>query len=693
MNQERLRQELLSVVKNIDENPHAARLSAEKAMSWSQRNGWIDVLALANLTTAKAYAAELVYRTAIDHFQRAKTLFKDLSNTSMVAECHAELGRIYYYMAEYSLAIDHLRKALVWVSEQEGERLLANTVRIRLAHSLMNIGYWSDAEQELMASDQLDYSDTLLAEYQMAVLRLFFYRGDQRSIRDQLQLCRDVISKLDKVRLELTLAYYDARFTVRYGKLRDGEQQLTVIWQKTDKTNRSVYFLLFESSLDLLQSDYPQKGIQWLSLLLNEVTVPLFLKQRAHMSLGDFFVTHLSHELASEHFQAANQMAHEIRENEVRLQWARFRADEDYLSLQKQVSQEKHSNQILAESNALLQAVNRIALSVNSAPDLNSLVQRLREQLNGWIDVDTVIIGQLIHDELHFDAVLDGDQNLPKEVVPMTEERSWSVRAVKEGRILYDNDFSLSDEIEILNSVSLTRSIAFIPLTWENQILGVLSLQSRKAQVFDVRSITLLEYIKPVIGIAFANIINLQHARDLSGELSKQQQELTDVQQMMEELSELDELTGLPNRKALPAEFKRWQEKEKFHCLAVRLKNLEQINQEFGYTTGDRVIRLIAGRLSSSVQEGDTVLRSGDDQFVLFIKLVSSAEKLDQMTKALMNRVQQTILDEATNLTPEIAMGVVQYPDHGDTVDEILSILSVAVAHADQYSTSIVIID
>ncbi|MEJ2042125.1 MAG: GGDEF domain-containing protein [Reinekea sp.] len=693
MNHDTLQQELQQVASAVEIDPQSARLTAEKAISWSQRNGWIDILALANLVSAQTYAAQRVYRTAIDYFQRAKTLFKDLSDTEQVAKCHAELGRIYYYLAEYSLAIDHLRKALAWVSNTDTQQELAMLVRIRLAHSLLNMGYWSDAEQELTAINQFGFSDILLVEYQMAVLRLIFYRSDQRAIREQLQLCRELVLDIGVSRLETTLHYYTARYNLKYGKFKHGEQQLSELWNKADETDRFVYFLLFEAAMDVLQSDFPQKGIQWLTMLADAANVPLLLKQRMHLAMGDFFVSHLSYKLATEHFQSANILSREIRENEVRLQWARFRADDDYHLLQRQVAQQKQSNQILAESNALLQAVNRIALSVNSAPDLISLVKRLRDQLVGWIEPDMIMMAELKGNELHFDVILEDNRERTKEIISMDEERSWSVRAVREGRILYKNDFSLTDEIKLLDSASLVQSIAFIPLVWESQTLGVLSLQSRQPQMFDVRSISLLEYIKPVIGIAFSNMLNLDQTRQLSGELIKQRKVLTDVQQMMEQLSEYDELTGLPNRKVLPTEFEHWREHGRFQCMLIRIRNHEEVIRKYGYMTADILIREIGNRLSGQVREQDVLIRSSEDQFLILIPFIEASEELSAFANSLMSTVIQPLTTDVQPIQPEAAIGVVQFPDHGETLAEMMSVLSVAVAHADQYSTSIVIVD
>jgi diguanylate cyclase (GGDEF)-like protein len=441
--------------------------------------------------------------------------------------------------------------------------------------------------------------------------------------------------------------------------------------------------------LDLLQSDYPQKGIQWLSILLEHPSIPLALQRQIHLSLAQFFVAHLSHELASEHFLAAEKLANDIRESEVNQQWVRYQADEAHQSLRKQVAQHKKNNQILAESNALLQAVNRIAMVVNASLDMETLLRRLREQLTGWIDAEYIGIAELRDDHLYYRCALDGERKNPDFDVPMTEARSWSVRAVREGRILYENNFVMKDELLVTDECGVTRSVSFTPLKCENKVIGLLSLQSRKEDCFDTRSVTLLEYISPVIGIAFANLLNFERTQELSGELSKQQQELHDVRQLMAHMSDHDELTGLPYRNALPEHFERWVLKAPFHCIAIKLTNLIAISKDLGFGSEGDVVKIVAQRLRNRLRPDDLLIRMGDDQFFLLVEHMKSRDHLFEFSKQLLQLIEQPLRAKDQTVGVESAIGMVQYPDHGESLEEIVSMISVALQHAEDDSTSI----
>lgn len=683
MNQNRLQRDLLDLVDQVSLDPTQARLTAEKAILWAGRNGWVNIMALANLVAGRAHAHQQAFDSAVECFQRASTLFKDLDDIQRLVESYYGLSSVYLRKGEFSLAIEQLRKALSWLSRMNTEHSLVVIVRMQLAQALMNLGYWSDAEQEVLSlAEGLDVTDQQLAEYQLLVLRLVFFRGDQRTISEQLKLCRELILSLDNARFRLALDYYSARYVGKYQKVRQGEKELNRLWQSANKDDNQILYLAYEAALDLLQSDYPQRGIFWLTELLAQASLPLSLKQQIHLSLADFFVAHLSHELASEHFQSANKLNSAIRESEINQQWARYQADEMFHELRSQLAQHKKNNQVLAQSNALLQAVNRIAMTVNAALDQHSMLTRLRQQLTGWISAEIIGIAELRDEELIFDCLLDGERRIPSNRLPMTESRAWSVRAVQQGRILFENDFVIKDEILMEEAPNVARSVAFVPLKCENRIIGLLTLQSRQAQVFDNRSISLLEYIAPVIGIAFANQINFRRTVELSGQVSKQQQELHDVRQLMAHMVDHDELTGLPNRTSLPVHFERWIMQAPFHCLLIRIANLADINRGLGYGSDDDVVKILGQRLRNRLRPDDLLIRMSDDEFLLLVNDMGAMALLNQFATQLRTLLQQPLRAREQDVDAKPAIGIVTYPEHGETLEEILSMLTIATDHA-----------
>ena len=99
----------------------------------------------------------------------------------------------------------------------------------------------------------------------------------------------------------------------------------------------------------------------------------------------------------------------------------------------------------------------------------------------------------------------------------------------------------------------------------------------------------------------------------------------------IKELAFYDPLTRLPNRRLLMdrlavalATCNRHQRRGAL--LFVDLDNFKQINDTVGHHRGDRLLELVALRLSKCVRDGDTVARIGGDEFVVMLEDLSDLE-------------------------------------------------------------------
>lgn len=67
------------------------------------------------------------------------------------------------------------------------------------------------------------------------------------------------------------------------------------------------------------------------------------------------------------------------------------------------------------------------------------------------------------------------------------------------------------------------------------------------------------------------------------------------------------------------------------------MDGFKPVNDQFGHKVGDELLKELAGRLTSSLREGDTVARYGGDEFVLVLNEVPDRAHV----KDVLNRVLQ----------------------------------------------------
>ncbi len=107
-----------------------------------------------------------------------------------------------------------------------------------------------------------------------------------------------------------------------------------------------------------------------------------------------------------------------------------------------------------------------------------------------------------------------------------------------------------------------------------------------------------------------------------TGELEAALAEAEALRHRYQELSVVDELTGLHNRRfffpeASTALANALRQQRPFSILMLDLDHFKQINDTHGHSMGDEVLQATAALLKSQIREGDVIARFGGEEFVL----------------------------------------------------------------------------
>lgn len=120
-----------------------------------------------------------------------------------------------------------------------------------------------------------------------------------------------------------------------------------------------------------------------------------------------------------------------------------------------------------------------------------------------------------------------------------------------------------------------------------------------------------------------------------------------------ERLSGIDPLTGVANVRAmrhrLATELNRIDDARELTLLAIDLDNFKLVNDRYGHTTGDRLLRAVARAIKGKVRDEDLVVRRGGDEFVA---VVAHDGEIDP--QELAERIEQEIADARTAICPDL---------------------------------------
>ncbi len=145
-----------------------------------------------------------------------------------------------------------------------------------------------------------------------------------------------------------------------------------------------------------------------------------------------------------------------------------------------------------------------------------------------------------------------------------------------------------------------------------------------------------------------------------------------------------DELTGLPNRKLL---IRRTSEAlgeaatsgTKAGFLLLDLDRFKEVNDTLGHAVGDRLLRIVAHRLTHSVRPGDLVARLGGDEFAVLLPSVREVGAASEVAARLRAAVSEPIRLEGMSFDIEASVGIALYPDDATGFELLMQHADVAM--------------
>ena len=201
------------------------------------------------------------------------------------------------------------------------------------------------------------------------------------------------------------------------------------------------------------------------------------------------------------------------------------------------------------------------------------------------------------------------------------------------------------------NSVS---AIA-LPVSYAEQLLGVLYVESAEPCEFPEQDVLLLRTLADLFAGALHNALTFQKA---------QEQAITDG------------LTGVKTHRylmeTLSQEWKRSTRANRpFALVLMDLDRFKFVNDFYGHLEGDVVLQRVGHILEQNCRRSDVVARYGGDEFVILMP-ETTVEQARQLASKLRGWVASDPLLRDKNITA--SFGIAGFPVHGSTPQELIQV-------------------
>lgn len=207
------------------------------------------------------------------------------------------------------------------------------------------------------------------------------------------------------------------------------------------------------------------------------------------------------------------------------------------------------------------------------------------------------------------------------------------------------------------------RNFMGVPIRFDHDVVGLIGLGNRQCE-FDSALQELLAPLASTLG-------TLIHAR-------QQEEARMEAEQEWLRLATEDTLTGLPNRRHFfdVAETCLLQSRRYGNPMTIGLldlDNFKQINDTYGHSAGDEVLRVMADILRQVLRDSDTPARIGGEEFAVILTSTSLEDAVNALERirATLSLTPITIGNRTLHAT--VSIGAVQW--HEDEHENVHSLL------------------
>ncbi|MCX2972118.1 bifunctional diguanylate cyclase/phosphodiesterase [Halieaceae bacterium IMCC8485] len=163
--------------------------------------------------------------------------------------------------------------------------------------------------------------------------------------------------------------------------------------------------------------------------------------------------------------------------------------------------------------------------------------------------------------------------------------------------------------------------------------------------------------------------------------------QLKQARDTIQQLSNRDSLTGALNRAGFRAHMERAMERSERYdfntaLLYINMDQFANINDHYGETDGDLLIKTISRRLINKMRSTDSIARLGGDEFAIVLEDVSNSRDVELIAEKMIKSITAPMILSEQQVSIDASIGAAIYPDDGKQFSELVDFARSAMQQA-----------
>ena len=595
----------------------------EKATSYlfdsiklSQKQGICDLQILSYISIGDIYFDIGEYEKSMDYYNSAKNISKSINNSKnyykdsfefYAAKIYNNMGEIYRILKCYEDAIIYYNLA-VGLDNKLDYNATFGVVLSNLAYVEYYLGHYDkalvDLNEALAYLHKYDYKSGIVEAYELFAL-IYEKKGNYKE-------CEKYFSKAMVISSEISYVYAEIDLLIDY------INYLEIIGER----DRAICKLEEVYNISIENKMYTK------TIKICKIAITLYEKANDVNNENRYYKLYFKYQKELEYTELESR----TRNLKAKIQLDSLEEENKSILKKNEVFRRKTDDLIEIIENITI--ISELGEKITTTLDLNQIYIMLHETIQSFMQANTFGVA-LYNDNkktIEYQYLIENNVRTQLHEINYDNFASMAAKCLRENKIIAINDMfnEFSNYVDDMNYIIRNKenndlnSAIYCPLTVDNNLIGVITVQAFEKNSFTALTIEIIKALSTYGAIAINNAIKSKNLIDEVEQRRKIQLQLQDTNNKLIYLSENDGLTNIPNRRKFDCVItEEWNKatdrKNPISIIIFDIDCFKQYNDNYGHTEGDNCLIKISNKLSKSLEKNYFAARYGGDEFVIVL--------------------------------------------------------------------------